>query len=418
MFRYIIFFIAIIISFTGCGSENKVRIISDIENADVTIDGKIKSSIRIGYAKFLLKDGEHTVLIEKPSLDGEFIYTGKKTFNVESGKISNIEVETQKVLTQKGKERAEKELKIQKELEEKLALEKENYEKLREENRVKLWNSTEVFQNNAFIWEDSSSSIEKIVWEKAKERCENLEFAASKEWRLPTKKELLELYKYKDLLKYKSTGDYWTSEASSEYYRVTVGFYNARVIGLGMNTQNISRCVRDTLTEEERETLEKVQIENEEKKIENEKKLLAKKKADASAKKEQEYIQNRLAIAKKVGLDSYPKGIYIDDKNKLIWQENIDKNRRNFDEAQSYCENLSLAGFNDWKLPTVNELKFLIEKVKISKDKEWSTPVWSNDNAAFPYEKQRYIVIYKRSPLEAIAYKKYRSSKNKVRCIR
>jgi hypothetical protein len=417
MYRYIALFITIIILFSGCGSENKVRIISDIENGEVTIDGKLKSSIRIGYSRFLLSEGEHTVLIEKPSLDGEWIFTGKKTFQIEADKVSNIEVETEKILTQKGKERVARELKIQRELEEKLALEKEEQEKQMEIARINLWNSTEVFQNNGFIWEDSSKVKEYMLWEEANNRCNNLEFAGSKEWRLPTKKELLELYKNKDSLNNLSANNYWTSQSSSQYYRVTVNFYNASVIGLGMRTDNRSRCVRDTLTEDERSNLEQAQIEKEKNELEASKKLIAKKANEIKIEKEKEYIANRLAIAKEVGLSNYPKGIYIDAKNKLFWQENVDANKRNFDDAEKYCENLSLAGFNNWRLPSVNELKNLTQKAKSSKKgKEWSIPVWSSDDA--PFNKQKYIVIYKGNPFHAMPYSKYRSTKNSVRCVR
>jgi hypothetical protein len=283
--------------------------------------------------------------------------------------------------------------------------------------RINLWNSTEVFQNNGFIWEDSSKVKEYMVWEEANNRCNNLEFAGSKEWRLPTKKELLELYKNKDSLKNLSANNYWTSQSSSQYYKVTVNFYNASVIGLGIRTDNRSRCVRDTLTEDERNNLEQVQIEKEKNELEASKKLIAKKASEIKIEKEKEYIANRLAIAKKVGLSDYPKGVYIDAKNNMIWQENIDVNKRNFDDAEKYCDSLSLAGFNNWRLPTIDELKELTPKVKSSgKGKNWSLPVWSSDDA--PFNNQKLIVIYKGSDFKAIPYSKYRSTKNSVRCVR
>ena len=38
-----------------------------------------------------------------------------------------------------------------------------------------------------------------------------------------------------------------------------------------------------------------------------------------------------------------------------MWQK-IDGGEKTWEEAQTYCENLSLAGYNDWRLPTSHEL--------------------------------------------------------------
>ncbi len=44
----------------------------------------------------------------------------------------------------------------------------------------------------------------------------------------------------------------------------------------------------------------------------------------------------------------------------LIWQR-AHKSGLNLEEAISYCENLNLSGYNDWWLPTISELRFLIK---------------------------------------------------------
>ncbi len=52
------------------------------------------------------------------------------------------------------------------------------------------------------------------------------------------------------------------------------------------------------------------------------------------------------------------KGIVFDHTLSLMWQDNVKDGGEmlSFGEAKEYCENLELGGFNDWRLPTENEL--------------------------------------------------------------
>nr|WP_314469700.1 DUF1566 domain-containing protein [uncultured Campylobacter sp.] len=45
-----------------------------------------------------------------------------------------------------------------------------------------------------------------------------------------------------------------------------------------------------------------------------------------------------------------------DDIYKLMWQDGEEIFKGDYDEAVKYCENLTFAGFEDWRLPTLNEL--------------------------------------------------------------
>ena len=49
-----------------------------------------------------------------------------------------------------------------------------------------------------------------------------------------------------------------------------------------------------------------------------------------------------------------------------MWQddENVSKE---FDEANSYCQNKTLGGYNDWRLPTINELLSIINYQRYSR---------------------------------------------------
>lgn len=49
-------------------------------------------------------------------------------------------------------------------------------------------------------------------------------------------------------------------------------------------------------------------------------------------------------------------GTVTDNVTSLLWQQTPDSNKYAWDDAQSYCENLSLAGSDDWRTPSLKEL--------------------------------------------------------------
>jgi len=57
----------------------------------------------------------------------------------------------------------------------------------------------------------------------------------------------------------------------------------------------------------------------------------------------------------------------IDDKNKLMWQDTKANTRVlvNQTEAIEYCKELTLSGFTDWVLPTVENVETIINKKRI-----------------------------------------------------
>ena len=62
------------------------------------------------------------------------------------------------------------------------------------------------------------------------------------------------------------------------------------------------------------------------------------------------------------GLIDKEDGTIFDTTTNLLWQQvPIDK-RLTLQEAVDYCKSLTLAGHNDWRLSTIEELKTLINK--------------------------------------------------------
>ena len=54
-------------------------------------------------------------------------------------------------------------------------------------------------------------------------------------------------------------------------------------------------------------------------------------------------------------------GTVADRKTGLIWQQNDDGKEYVWEAALRYCEELSFAGQNDWRLPNYKELTSLVE---------------------------------------------------------
>ncbi|MBF0457991.1 MAG: DUF1566 domain-containing protein [Nitrospirae bacterium] len=50
-----------------------------------------------------------------------------------------------------------------------------------------------------------------------------------------------------------------------------------------------------------------------------------------------------------------------DKSNRLIWQKSIQNQVFTWPKAQEYCKNLVLDGYDDWRLPTINELEGLVD---------------------------------------------------------
>ncbi len=65
------------------------------------------------------------------------------------------------------------------------------------------------------------------------------------------------------------------------------------------------------------------------------------------------------------GVDFYRTDSHVvDAKHKLIWQDDeaTVKVLRNQADANKYCENLELDGITDWRLPSVKEFEYILDK--------------------------------------------------------
>lgn len=60
------------------------------------------------------------------------------------------------------------------------------------------------------------------------------------------------------------------------------------------------------------------------------------------------------------------KELVIDKGTGLMWQDNIDAKtiRKNRKDAKQYCRSLVFAGYDDWYLPRLKELKSIVDESK------------------------------------------------------
>ena len=87
-------------------------------------------------------------------------------------------------------------------------------------------------------------------------------------------------------------------------------------------------------------------------------------------------------------------GCIIDTSTGLMWQKEDDGVERNFRDAIQYCDELSLGGYTDWRLPTADELKTIFDPYSETKhsspfinakpERYWSITIIFDPGAASP----------------------------------
>ena len=71
---------------------------------------------------------------------------------------------------------------------------------------------------------------------------------------------------------------------------------------------------------------------------------------------------NKLQSLIESGLVDRGDGTILDIKTNFLWQQSPSDKRFTWEKANEYCKSLTLAGYNDWRLPTIDELKVLINR--------------------------------------------------------
>jgi len=96
--------------------------------------------------------------------------------------------------------------------------------------------------------------------------------------------------------------------------------------------------------------------------------------------------------------------IVTDSVTKLEWQDDAVGDEMEWQEAIEYCESLELGGYDDWRLPNINEFKTIIDRSRynpaivlafeyISSSYYWSSTTVENghENAWFVHFDNGYV---------------------------
>ncbi|MDM8523686.1 DUF1566 domain-containing protein [Desulfococcaceae bacterium HSG8] len=112
-----------------------------------------------------------------------------------------------------------------------------------------------------------------------------------------------------------------------------------------------------------------------------------------------------------------------DTNTGLMWQRQKSDSGMNWKDAITYCEDIDLGGYNDWRLPTIKELESILnyDKFSPSIDEEYFpgtvSAYWSSTNA-FLSEEIAWRVDFGQGGIVSPYYSSFKSGKNYIRAVR
>jgi len=115
--------------------------------------------------------------------------------------------------------------------------------------------------------------------------------------------------------------------------------------------------------------------------------------------------------------------IWRDPDTRLIWMKKDNLSNLNWQQAKDYCHNSHFAGFNDWRLPTIDELKSLanpaVKKGKagfIKGNLQVSGVEWSSSEGKHEGEKLGINLYWGDAQIYSSGY--YQTSNDRALCVR
>ncbi len=113
-------------------------------------------------------------------------------------------------------------------------------------------------------------------------------------------------------------------------------------------------------------------------------------------------------------------GIVTDSISLLQWQDNSIGEKMTWESAIDYCENtLTLGGYDDWRLPNINELKSIVDRSRSNPaimsgfDNFSSNYYWSSTTSKYNSQAAWIVSLHNIRP-----YHKQMNAATYVRCVR
>ena len=218
---------------------------------------------------------------------------------------------------------------------------------------------TVIDENTGLEWQHTIPT-DTYIWENAIKYCENLTYGGHNDWRLPTVKELFSIVDRStsnpalDTTYFPDTpgsGTFWSSSiyASDTNNAWSIFFYDGFTRdydkdGSYFESGNLYvRCVRGS-TMSLASSFTSSMINGDE--------------------------------------------IITDSETGLIWQKTYDETEKKWSDALAYCENLTYAGYSDWRLPNINELLSLVNYEEYDPASDFSDmpskEFWSSSTSDYP----------------------------------
>ena len=232
------------------------------------------------------------------------------------------------------------------------------------------------------IWIDdcSTNTITKTL-SQAQDYCDNLSVGENSDWRVPSLKELFTIVdvkshnpSIKDNFKYTTPLAYWSSDS----------YPLDNTIGMGVNFYDGS----DGL----------------------------------SNKDTPRYI--RCVSGESLASASFTKtsnDTVAQDIPNLEWQDNseVKDNYFTYEEALTYCDSLDVANHNDWRIPTIKELRYIVDNHRINPA---INQTFSNTSNNFFYSSTPYKAdtskVWTLFFRDGSDYQNVKTDKINVRCVR
>jgi len=111
-------------------------------------------------------------------------------------------------------------------------------------------------------------------------------------------------------------------------------------------------------------------------------------------------------------------GTIKDTKTGLIWQKSDDGMKRNLKDSEKYVEELDLAGYYDWRVPTIEELFSIIDFARYDPAINpvfecWGFWYWSNSSDASNRDSAWRVQFY-----NGYMYWANKNDSGLIRCVR